>query len=176
MNLDCKGAEEDGCIGVVFGRGEDPEEVQVACVFCGAAGPASTLECLHCQSTIPFCLATGRSSAMLLEALELCCLACFLKAMLCAACLYEACTTLSEDCCFHVPGLCLVLQLFSELCHWVGRQAHGPGRLDRVPCLQVPGQPAGLWYSAGYAVTVPTMRSRSQRSRFAKRSRCCTAG
>ncbi|BDA43684.1 probable WD repeat-containing protein 19 [Coccomyxa sp. Obi] len=42
--------------------GEDPEEAQVACVFCGAAGPASTLDCLHCRSTIPFCLATGMSS------------------------------------------------------------------------------------------------------------------
>lgn len=54
------------CSSEVFGRGEDPEEAQVACVFCGAAGPASTLDCLHCQSTIPFCLATGKSNAMLL--------------------------------------------------------------------------------------------------------------
>ena len=52
-----------GSSDVVFGRGEDPEDAQVTCVFCGAAGPASTLDCLHCHSAIPFCLATGKSSS-----------------------------------------------------------------------------------------------------------------
>ena len=43
-------------------RGEDPEEDQVACVFCSAAGSCSKLSCLHCDKSIPFCLATGKSA------------------------------------------------------------------------------------------------------------------
>jgi hypothetical protein len=34
-------------------RGEDPEEDQVACVFCSAAGSCSKLSCLHCDKPIP---------------------------------------------------------------------------------------------------------------------------
>eukprot|EP00667_Euglena_gracilis_P000484 EG_transcript_484 len=41
-------------------EGADPEETTTPCPFCGAACPETTLDCLNCKSTIPYCLVTGK--------------------------------------------------------------------------------------------------------------------
>jgi hypothetical protein len=40
-------------------RGEEPQERLAACPFCQLPGPEGELQCISCQNTIPFDIATG---------------------------------------------------------------------------------------------------------------------
>lgn len=44
---------------IASSRAEDPREEQRPCAFCGAAGPASDMQCDCCGRSQPFCIATG---------------------------------------------------------------------------------------------------------------------
>lgn len=38
----------------------DPEEATAPCPFCSAACPETTLDCMNCKNSIPYCIATGK--------------------------------------------------------------------------------------------------------------------
>ena len=38
----------------------DPEEATTPCPFCSAATPETTLDCMNCKNTIPYCVVTGK--------------------------------------------------------------------------------------------------------------------
>lgn len=45
-------------------RGEEPAENLLPCPFCQLPGPEGELQCVSCQSLIPFDIATGEGAAV----------------------------------------------------------------------------------------------------------------
>lgn len=160
-------------------RGEDPEEDQVACVFCSAAGSCSKLSCLHCDKQIPFCLATGESVCTTVLPLRMgtsqwaICIAVSAQHRSCplAALIPTRCTAPVP----YLVGLCGACQV--NAVDWAmtlpfvmaARQADVIGRLGRVSRMQVPCKWSAVCAHAGSTTAMPSVRSRSERVRYHKK-------
>lgn len=156
-------------------RGEDPEEDQVACMFCSAAGSCSQLSCLHCDKPIPFCLATGESvlhhcSVLASRHLSMgnlhCCVCptsilpfgCINTYKIHSTCiLCGACQVNAVDWAMTLPFV------------MAARQADVIGRLGRVSRMQVPCKWTAVCAHAGSTTAMPSVRSRSERVRYHKK-------
>jgi hypothetical protein len=46
-------------------RAEEPQERLAPCPFCGLPGPEGELQCISCQNTIPFDIATGAALTLM---------------------------------------------------------------------------------------------------------------